>query len=52
MIQTSKYVFTQIDDLGCFTDTPSSEVKKPIKHIWMTIVEPNPKLEEKMFLEI
>ena len=41
-IQTGKYIFTQIDNLRSFTDTPSSQVKKPIKYIRMTIVEPHP----------
>lgn len=43
---TCKYVFTQIDNLGCFTDASSSKVKEPIKDIRMTIVEPNPRWAE------
>lgn len=39
---TSKYIFTQIDNLGGFTYSPSSEVKNPIKDIRMAIVEANP----------
>lgn len=36
-----KYVLAQIDDFGSLADTPSSKVEKSIKHIWMTIVEPD-----------
>lgn len=39
---TSKNVLTEIDATGSLTDASPSYMEDSVKHIWMTIMEPNP----------
>lgn len=48
-IITSKDVLTQIDATRTLADASTGYVEDSIKHIWMTIMETNPKTHQKHF---